>query len=47
MPPLPTPQQLYEQDTKKAQDAAVKKKYDDEVLRLRKQYMMQQIFPTM
>ena len=43
--PLPTPRQLADQDTKRAEDAAVRQKYDQEVLRLRKQYMMDQVFP--
>jgi len=43
--PMPTHRQIKERDEKLAQDAAVKRKYDQEVQRLRRQYMMEQVFP--
>lgn len=43
--PAPTPAHLIAQDMKKAEDDAVKERYNNEVRRLRRQYMMQQVFP--
>ena len=34
-----------EEADKKVEDAAIEKKYNDELLRMRRQYMMEQVFP--
>jgi hypothetical protein len=46
-PRAPTIDSIRRQETQNAEDAAVRQKYDQEVLRLKKQYLMEQVFPNM
>mgnify|MGYP001814145857 FL=1 len=45
-PRPPTIESIKRQETSNAEDAAVRQKYDQEVLRLKRQYLMEQVFPT-